>query len=187
MQNGPRTISLPVSAREAGLPRGTRVRTVHNAAGGITAVEIRTEGSPPLHRLYWRPARQSMYRSVVEDSEDLSFEDLITGEAPWLFARVVEWKRRAGGFSGTTRSLARLDIKDGEPVLRLIELQQILPENCRLSSLMRANDSGNIVQAIMIFENSIEPGIKRAEYKICAVDLSTKNVSELDTLPGLHF
>lgn len=186
MQRPPRKIVLPQSRQDAGFPGGEVVRTVHNPTARITAVEFRVTGSPPLHKVYWRLAHEVRYLAL-EASANVSCEDLVSAESSVFFVRLVEWRPQKVGFGGFTRGLGRIGVDGHALALEDVEIANVLPAKSRLSRLLRVNDPGTIVQAVVAFEEDTDDGGKRALYKVCAIDLLARQTTELDALPGLFF
>ena len=83
--------------------------------------------------------------------------------------------------------LLRVDLEEA-PFVQSLDLTDILPPNATISRLLRANDAGTSVDAVIsIREQQGEGGRKRARYILCALDLAARRLVELDTLTGVYF
>ena len=172
----------PPKHKDAGLPEDSIVvQVLHNCAARNTIVELQMRRSSPLHALYWRKTAQSIYQPLVTLAPDQSVEQAVTCESPLLFMRAVEWKPRGSGMGGTTLGIWRAELGD-VPSVAPLDLDDTLPANAWVSRLLRANDEGTCLLAVVAFGKG-EPG----RYSVCKLDLANKRTLELDTLPGIFF
>lgn len=187
MRDSPESqIAMPLSRERAGLPRGQAVRVVHSAAANMTVLEWELEGTPPLHRLFWRLAGQSTYALVADPGPNRSLENMVGCDARWLFARLTEWSPVPRGFGSTTLGLARVAL-DEPPNVEIIDLGRVLPVGGRLAKLLRAGDAGTALDVVVLREEPTPRGGTRARYLLGRADLAAGRTLEFDTLPGLHF
>ncbi len=168
---------------EVGLPEACEVvQVLHNRAAKQTIIEVRLAGGSPIHRLYWRSLGQLRYEPLCDAAPSQSFEHAITCERPLAFMRAVEWKPSGKGMGGSTLGLWRAELTD-PPLVSPIDLAKtLLPANAHVSKLIRANDEGTNLLAVVAFR---EDGPVR--YAICGLDLSNHSAVEFDTLPGIFF
>jgi hypothetical protein len=178
MSNG----AVPLTHKEVGLPEGgIVVQILHNRATQKTIVELQLGRSSPIHRLYWRASGQTTYHPLGSPLSEQSFESAVTCEEPLLFIRAVEWKPSGSGMGGTTLGVWRAELRD-PPSIAPLDLSDTLPANAYVSRLLRANDGGTSLLAIVTFKKG-GPG----RYSVCTLDLANKQTIEHDVLPGILF
>ena len=177
----------PATRAAVGLPEANVVRTVHNRAARKTIVEVELREMPPVHRLYWRCTGQPTYEAMEALGPTRSMQDVVSCEAACCFVRDVRWTPRGNAFGGSSLGLLRVDLEEA-PFVQSLDLTDILPPNATISRLLRANDAGTSVDAVIsIREQQGEGGRKRARYILCALDLAARRLVELDTLAGVYF
>ncbi|SRR6266536_3102251 len=188
----PRQIVLPPGRKEVGLPEDAAiVQVLHNRAARKTIVEVQLHGISHIHRLYLRSAGEQVYSILGAPPPDQSFEQAITCEQPFLFLHVIEWKPQSKGLGGHRLGLWRANLGD-PPSLVQVDLSDVLPPDARITGLLRANDDGTRLEAnVLLNEDAGEVegygNRKRARYTICTLDLTNRQLTELDTLPGIQF
>jgi hypothetical protein len=183
----PRQIQMPPRREELDLPPGSVVQTFHNAASAKTITEIRLGGRLPIHNLYWRPAGAARYAPVHRLGEGQTLENAVNCDAAWIFARLQTWTKREHGYSSSNNEVVRIDFTS-IPRIETVSLTDILPENATVSRLHRADDSGTRLQAVISFAEPYRDGsARRIRYAICVLDLTNRNVTEMDTLPGIEY
>jgi hypothetical protein len=179
-------MKLPLSRVEAGLPeKGDVVRLLYNRAATQTVVEMKISGGPPRHRLYSRSAEASSYELVGTPTEDQSFEQAATCEAPILFFSAVEWRKTGERIGGTHIGIFCAELT-GPKSVRPIALDKVLPQNAWIRSLLRALDSGRSVDVVVAFKEG-GPSTFEVRYAICRIDLDAQSLVELSDLPGVFF
>jgi hypothetical protein len=85
---------------------------------------------------------------LSEPGSDRSIEQAVSCEAPFLFACEVQWFRSANGLGEKTLGLQRVDLGDF-PSSASVDLRDLLGENLFISKLLRANDAGSSVDAVL--------------------------------------
>ena len=179
-----RSIKLPQSRQEAGLPEGRITRRLH--AAGRTVLEIELPGVPPLHRLYARRAQETEYRLLHDPGKKLSVEHAVAGEAPWLFARLVQWSFENGHHGATAIGLLRIGLDEAHENQE-VDLNGVLPADACVISLLRSNDAGTVLDLVVLSQQQLEEDSRRARYAICRLDIVDCKLIELDVLRGIHF
>lgn len=175
----------PLDRATAGLPEGQIVQVIHNLGSGKTIVEVALAQTPPLRRLFWRPANQVAYQALLDLGEGLSIENCVSAEGPFLFARQVRWSEAGNGFGCSTVALLRVDLV-GQPEVQELDLGDILPGNAAVSRLLRVNDAGSKVVATVLFKQPKSDGTgRRVEYHICVLDLAARSLTKVDELAGV--
>jgi hypothetical protein len=172
----------PLGREQAGLPEhAVIVQVLYNRSAKVTVVEVRLQRSSPIHRLYWRPVGDTVYRLLETQSPDQSFDQAVMCAETFLFTRVSRWLPSSEGRRGTVLGLLRVQL-EGTPTISDVDLSIILPSGAWISKILRANDAGTELEAVVAFR---EGGPIR--YAVCVLDLLGKRAVELDNLRGVFF
>ena len=175
-------IVLPPGRKQMGLPEhAVVVQVLHNRSANQTIVEVQSEKGSPIHRLYWRRAGEAFYLPLGNPEPDVSLEQAVTGEHPFVYACATQWRLSSNPVAGSVRGIWRADLTD-PPSMRVLDLAETVPANAHVTKLLRSNDSGTSLVAIVAFRQ--EGPVK---YSVCALDLANKTTIELDVLPGIFF
>jgi hypothetical protein len=173
---------LPQTRLEAGLPDDAVVKHVlFNHAADQTIVEVQVDSSSPLRRLFCRKVGSLGYEALGSPEPGQSCEGAVTCDLPIVFAQLIELRSAEHGWNGTTLGLWRVGLGDRSSAT-LVDLSQVLPPHGSLSRLLRVNDSGTRVVAVIGFGKH-EPG----GYWICTLDLENSRTIQHDKLHGVLF
>jgi hypothetical protein len=82
---------------------------------------------------------------------------------------------------GSTLGIWRAELRD-PPSIAPLDLNKTLPANAYVSRLIRVNDGGTSLLAVVAFRKG-GPG----RYSVCTLDLVNKQTIEHDVLPGILF
>jgi hypothetical protein len=181
-------ITIP-TREEVGLPaRSTILRVIHNQAARCTLVELQERGSP-AGRLYCREAGSLKYNLVGSPDPDQSYEDALTCARPVVFTRCSRCTRSGDGWKGVDEGIAMIDLLKKPLGLTPLGLGPILPSGSWVSRLLRSDDSGTSLEAIVAVREPVvgHPAHKQVRYTVCLLDLANQRLVELDALPGVHF
>jgi hypothetical protein len=172
-------VKVPLRRVDAGLPeKSTVLSLLHNRAAKQTIAHVKLPDALPTHRLYWRPAGAIQYRPLGEPTPQQSFEFPVTCEQALVFLCVVEWQP-AG--TGTSLGIFKVDLA-ATPLITSLDIADMLPQGAWVHRLLRANDAGTCLQAVVALREG-----SAIRYTICALELSTRTMTELDSLPGVGF
>lgn len=152
-----------------------------------TITEIRLSRGSPIHTLYWRPVGASQYVPFHQLSQGQSLENAVNCGAAWIFARLQTWAKTAYGYGSISNEVVRIDLT-GNPRIETLALTDILSENAKVRWLLRSNDLGTGLQAVLSFlEPYDDSSGHRVRHAICDIDLVNRSVTEMDTLPGMQY
>jgi hypothetical protein len=180
------SLRRPPNRAEVGLPADSRIaRLLHNGASRMTIVEVKLRAAPPRHRLYWRKAGEQAYRLLGAATAEQSFECAVTCDSPCLFLCVVEWGKSSDPAGGRCLGVMKAELGD-PPAIVPLELGDLIPTGTWVRELLRANDAGTCLEAVVAFREG-GPVEWRIRYAVCLLDLANRTLTELDDLPGVFF
>ena len=158
-------------------PDGRVRRAVYNKTSGKTIVEIESCRGDRCHRVYWKDKGETSYQRLGNPGPGDSFESITTGMVPVLYLCLRTWtdSPRGNFIDVYYRGILQVDLRQ-EPVVTPLSLEDILPADTKVHSLLRVDDAGIRLQATVTSE-------ALRGYAIVEIDLVARRLEYLDMTP----
>jgi hypothetical protein len=152
-------------------------RVLYNKASGKTILEVESRRGDRCHRVYWKEKGATSYERLGTPGHGDSYECIVTGTEPILYLCLRTWIDGPDGKSIDIyyRGVLQADLRQ-HTGLTPLPLDDILPAGTTIHSLLRVDDGGDRLQAI------VRSDALRG-YAIVELDLVARRLEQLDTVP----
>lgn len=162
------------------------VTLLYNSAANKLLAQFEREVAcaPVIRSVYIRGAEDTVYRRLTPQSEDVSYDFVVTSlEAPMAFLGAFRWHDGCGDWD----HLAIVDLKTEQlqTVLASSDLETA-PSYCHtwLSRLIAADSSGHVVVCVLAMQRARDSVV---EYWLSGLDWQAKRIARISELRATFF